>query len=308
MQKLNYDNKKDANCLEESSLQLKPFQLVSLWEMIQISLGKIAAIVSLLTEWQSKLKVHINYSKFLPFPNNITGTSLLSESTHQALNVNNIKELLEEIKKVVNELGLAGSEKFLEQIVADLDKITLMNLQDNLKKLEGIIEAELSEQWAMHIPKNSAWWLNNDNSFGVAVKNAFPSALEDIKEVGNCYALDRPTACVFHSMRILEHGLDALANDVGLVFDVQNWQNIIEQIESEIRKQAKLPKTAEKDARLQFLSAAAKEFMYFKDGWRNHVSHKRTTYDTYQAYSILSHVRSFMMHLAKQLKETQGAI
>jgi hypothetical protein len=105
-------------------------------------------------------------------------------------------------------------------------------------------------------------------------------------------------------MRVLEHGLRALANDVGLTFDVQNWQNIIDQIEAKIRELGKsLPRGVDKNERLQFLSEAAKEFVYFKDGWRNYVSHSRGTYDKHQARSVMEHVKSFMNTLSTKLTE-----
>ena len=67
-------------------------------------------------------------------------------------------------------------------------------------------------------------------------------------------------------MRVLEYGLAAMAKEVGRTFDRQQWQNIIEEIESAIRDLRKSPQTPEKAARLQFLSEAAKEFFYFKTG------------------------------------------
>ena len=104
-------------------------------------------------------------------------------------------------------------------------------------------------------------------------------------------------------MRVLEHGLRALAADLGLTYDVQQWYNIINEIESEIRKQGNMPKSAAKTERLRFLAEAAKEFVYFKDGWRNYVSHARGTYDEHQARNILEHVRSFMNVLSSEIYE-----
>jgi hypothetical protein len=105
-------------------------------------------------------------------------------------------------------------------------------------------------------------------------------------------------------MRILERGLAAMADDFGLVFDLQQWNTIIEQIESKITEIRKtLPRGSGKNERMQFLSEAAKEFFYFKDGWRNYVSHNRGRYDEHQAAGILEHARTFMDHLATQLSE-----
>jgi hypothetical protein len=116
------------------------------------------------------------------------------------------------------------------------------------------------------------------------------------------------TASVFHFMRVLEHGLRSMAANVGVDFGVQNWQTVIDQIESSIRTMAKkLPAGSQKSDRLQFLSEAAKEFSYFKDGWRNYVSHARGTYDVHQARSVMEHVRSFMTTLAAHLQESVSA-
>ena len=87
-----------------------------------------------------------------------------------------------------------------------------------------------------------------------------------------------------------------------LQVDAESWQTIIERIEAKIREVGKaLPRGSEKLLRLGFLSEAAKEFVYFKDGWRNHVSHNRYSYDEHQARSIIEHVRSFMCVLSKNI-------
>ena len=65
----------------------------------------------------------------------------------------------------------------------------------------------------------------------------------------------------------------------------------------------KEPKSTEKSAKLKFYSSAAIQFRYFKDAWRNHVSHGRDTYDEREAYSIWNHVKEFMQTLANELKE-----
>ena len=105
-------------------------------------------------------------------------------------------------------------------------------------------------------------------------------------------------------MRALESGLNALASDVGVVAGVQNWQPIIDQIEAAIKAEAKqLPAGTAKTERLQFLAEAAKEFSHFKDGWRNHIAHNRSSYGEPQALTVMNHVRSFFEVLGRRLKE-----
>jgi hypothetical protein len=94
-----------------------------------------------------------------------------------------------------------------------------------------------------------------------------------------------------------------MAADVNVDFGAQNWQNVIDQIEKEIRVLGKSLAGPSKTERLQRLSMAAKEFVYFKDGWRNHVAHNRSIYDAEQALSMLNHIKAFMGALAQWLKE-----
>lgn len=264
--------------------------------MIQINAQNIAATASLLTEFEAKLKT---LASLVP---TVTSSKLV-DLQHDKLNNKTIDTLLKLSLDVAEKIGLNGTKRLVNLIQGDLDKVTVGNLGNDLRRLQRMLEDELNDEWIMHIPKDNALWFNNGKSFGDKVSDAFPSALNDILEAGNCYALDRPTACVFHAMRILEYGLGALAKDVSQVFDVQQWHTIIEKIEAEIKKLRNLPQGTQKSERLQFLSEAAKEFMYFKEGWRNHVFHKQVIYDMSQAYSVLSHVRTFMQHISIRLRE-----
>jgi hypothetical protein len=142
------------------------------------------------------------------------------------------------------------------------------------------------------------------NAFGDKVSKAFPSAEYDICEAGNCLALSRSTACVFHAMRVLEHGLCALADQFEVPFDNKSWNDVIEPIEKAIRKiknQPNKPENWKEDE--QFYSEAAAQFMHFKNAWRNYTAHRQFKYTEDEAEAIFRHVRDFMMHLARRLNE-----
>jgi len=179
------------------------------------------------------------------------------------------------------------------------------DLRAKVLALRDAIDTELKQYCYYQYPKQKAQILGSWRDDWKAAISAFPSIETEVLRAMDCYALGHDVASVFHSMRILEHGLRAVAADVGLTFDLQQWHNIIEQIESAIVTERKtLSKGEARNERLRFLSEAAKEFFYFKDGWRNYVSHNRADYDEHQALSVLNHVRSFMNHLASQLSET----
>jgi len=136
--------------------------------------------------------------------------------------------------------------------------------------------------------------------FGDAVATAFPSAAIDIHEAGNCLALERWPACVFHCMRVLEIGLAALATTFGVTSI--NWHNVIEECEAKIRKIDSTWGADWKDQQ-KFYSEAARHFMFVKDALRNHIMHVRDVFDEGKALSVWQHTKEFMQQISKRLHE-----
>jgi len=184
-------------------------------------------------------------------------------------------------------------------------KCTYQELYMRVVALREAMEDELRGRKLVLVPGLKAEYCDREDLFGDRVVSAFPSAVKDIKEAGNCYAVDLNTACVFHSMRVLEKGLTALAKAVGAAYTSENWGRILERIEAKIAEMEKISiKTnPAKLADLQFYGEAATEFKYFKNAWRNHVVHSSVRYDQEDALKIMNHVRDFMQHLSLQLSE-----
>ncbi|MCH7889598.1 MAG: hypothetical protein IIA00_10025 [Proteobacteria bacterium] len=210
-----------------------------------------------------------------------------------------MRKYLKEILELCNDIELPVSKELFSGLINDLPQ--------SHRELEIAVKAvtsELQTKLFLFIPPHRAAYYESDSIVNDDVQTEFPNASIEMRIAGNCYAASLSTACVFHCMRALEHGLKALAADVGLSFDIQNWQNIIDQIEAEIAKlRGSLPRGTAKNERLQFLSEAAAEFAHFKDGWRNYVSHNRATYEEAQALNVMSHVQTFFATLATRLKE-----
>ena len=132
-----------------------------------------------------------------------------------------------------------------------------------------------------------------------AALGKFKEARDDVFAGVDCWAMGQATASVFHMMRVVEKGLGHLASEVGLTLAHENWGTIIDLIEKNIANERNsLPKGSQRNERLQFLSEAAIEMRYFKDAWRNYVSHGRGAYDEHNARGIIEHVRAFMTRLS----------
>lgn len=154
----------------------------------------------------------------------------------------------------------------------------------------------------LRIEADSRPFYEQESPFGAPVEAAFPEAVKDIGAASRCYALDEWTACVFHSMRVLEHGLRLIATRFNVDFAVDSWHKVIKGIEDGIAALRNKQGLTEQDRKgIAYYSDAASQFRYFKDAWRNHVSHGREHYDERDAEKVLTHVREFMQHLAKQV-------
>lgn len=120
---------------------------------------------------------------------------------------------------------------------------------------------------------------------------------------------------IFHAMRVVEHGLRALARRLKVALpkkrhiDLEEWGKLISHIEGKIENIDNTRKrTPQREKDLEFYHGAASQFRHFKNAWRNHVMHGRASYDHEEAEKVLRHVHEFMDHIAARVKEGKKRI
>jgi hypothetical protein len=138
----------------------------------------------------------------------------------------------------------------------------------------------------------------------------FPSAQYECEEAVYCYVLERNTASIFHSMRVAEIGLRALARRMrvklpkGKKLEWAEWQMLIKEITKKTETIGQSLKAGpHKDEILEFYNGAIGQFTGFKDEFRNQVMHVRKTYDEFDAEKSLNRVRDFMDKLSDKIDE-----
>ena len=191
--------------------------------------------------------------------------------------------------------------------------ITLLDSQDTAKgrylnsptrELPKRIHEELQSRLFLYMRNQSAALYEHPLEGWDKSQEAFPSAIYDVEEAAKCFALQRSTACVFHTMRVVEHGLKSLAAKFNIGVNHRAWGEIIDQINAAIhgiKKQPSKPADWKEDER--FYSEAASQFMHFKNAWRNYTAHSHFKYTEEEAETIFRHARDFMEHIAKRLTE-----
>jgi len=153
-------------------------------------------------------------------------------------------------------------------------------------------------------------YVDNANLLGNEVATAFPRAVDDIMQAGNCIAAGCSTAAVFHMARIVEWGLRALANDRRITIpknkplDLATWEDVIRELEKAENAIQGYPKTRAREAQYAFYHGALMELKRFKNIVRNPIMHTRDDFDEFTAARVFTHVKGFMEILAKRISET----
>ena len=186
-------------------------------------------------------------------------------------------------------------------------------LHARLKAILKAVERNLDDRKFMYVPANQAPYWNNFFWLGKDFPIAFSHpAKKEATELGSCITAGRWTACVFHSMRLAEHGLRKLAKSVnvtlkdrGKVHPVEfaDWNKIITSIRARIAKIRTLPVGPKKEKELQFYSDCNDHCEYMKDIWRNEVAHTRRFYDKEEAFGVVNRTKEFIQLLSKYYAE-----
>jgi hypothetical protein len=212
-------------------------------------------------------------------------------------------------------LGLSIAPEMIRDLLTRLSSEgppSFQWLKDKLASIADISRKEMRAPIFLCLDKEKARYFTSKDQpylFGKQVHDNFPSTYGDVFEAGACLATARPTAAVFHLMRALEIGLQAL----GAVFDVSldhtNWGKALDQIESRIREMHKEPKwkaIPECKALQEFYSQVASHFGILKDAWRNYTAHARGVYSEDRAALIYENTKAFFEMLATRISDKGG--
>lgn len=283
-------------------LRVNGLRLCTLWDMINSPTYKIVNHAFGLQKMHDDMKRR--YQEYLRHRGDFTPATF-SENDR-----NGIASMDANLRPWLVSHELPESVKRLNRVVAYAAEpdCHIDDLADLIRTLMEQVESELEEKMVFCIPAEDVQFYASPEDWFPKSPSAFPSAKPDMEEACKCYALERYTACVFHSMAVLQIGLYTLAHDLGVFLkypvELAEWQEVISEIEKKIEPLRQLPRShPQKDILLSFYSGCASQFRYFKDTWRNHVAHMRETYSKGDAHTVLSHVRDFMEALSTRLHE-----
>ena len=277
-------------------------RIVSFWDMLQIETRELFSAVTFISATVGQYKTFLNLAHLSLSTTHVTRSSL--DNRAQLLNAIQI------LARSCSQFGFHSTADFAQSaerrcldLLAYPDQLRATQIQTLLSALEPlpqsfVIEATSRKFYAMSAETHQ-FVKDADDLLGQSVVDAFPGTKFDVEEAGKCLGYSLWTAAVMHTMRMLEIGLQALAEHVQVVPQA-NWNTTLNLIEKKLREVSK--KVDGEDAE-QWAAETGTHLRFVKNAWRNQAMHPNTTYDQQRAIDIFDNARSFMQQLARQVSE-----
>ena len=219
---------------------------------------------------------------------------------------NQLKTALEYLLNGCATIDLDATKHLAGKLLSEVEiGMNAEELDAKIDSIQSVARNELNSRKFLYVPKELAEYYDNKSICGSLVAEKFPKAVPDIIEAGNCYALGRPTACVFHLMRVIPYGMSVLAKKLkvkyGAPIESLEWGSIITPIDKAVRLLQQQARSKKRAADQKYYSEVVSHLYFCKDAWRNHVSHGHDPYDMPKAKSVMDHVGLVMSLLADRM-------
>lgn len=175
------------------------------------------------------------------------------------------------------------------------EKVLAADYRVDVKSFVKALHAEVRSHLFMRVDYEYSKYFKGE-SFGLDVRDKFPSAIRDIEDGGKCLACGQGTACVFHMMRVMEVGLRSLARSLGIPY-APSWESYLSQIEKKISAKHKSKNVKWKRDEPYFRDILG-DLQNVKIAWRNPTMHIVRHYTQDEAEDVFRMVRTFMTRLA----------
>jgi hypothetical protein len=260
------------------------FRIVSLWDMVPFYAVVFFNIHTQLVIWEK-----------------IIENKATEQNGHLVITLpEDTKESFTGIPAALDEIEFNVSKRSAEETVSFVNSDDVLDAQE-LRHLFRCFRAafmfEVENRRVLMLPTSRDDFYDKEGTFLSAellTKLSKLNLTEDAAEAGNCFALGRYTACVFHLMRIMERVVQHFGQRAKISLDVKkaNWDNILKQVKkmTEI-KETDTPKIKKKKLRYQTFY---NRLDAVRVAWRNQVMHPKVTYTPEEAKEVLDAVKLFV--------------
>ena len=221
-----------------------------------------------------------------------------------------LRRFRQELAELEARLTISEVDRFIDRL--ESYAITVSEFSYFVKSVRLRLQDEMSSTNLLALnSEDQNYFSPRSPLFGDLIPEKFPTNGEfELDEAAKCLALGRPTAAVFHLMRLMEVGIRALARCLQIPDPLKpaerNWGHIIGEIKKRI--DARWPTAATRahgdGALFEQLHASLDAV---RNPWRNATMHVESKYTDDQAKHILIAVKGFMEKLASRTDENGEA-
>jgi hypothetical protein len=244
----------------------------------------------------------------------LTAKCRLRETETHPETVNpSLRKNVEILRHLAEKIGLDAAVTSAADFVDGLDHTDPNTLTRGFvaERVEDILrraEDQLGKRLFLFMPNEKACYWLDEQPFGEEVANGFSKLAYDIGEAAKCFAAGRWTATVFHLMRVMEHGLQRLVQQLRIEECNLNrpWGIILSDIGKAINALPGArspshpnPPTPEERSTYERFAETAAYLKHVKDTWRDTTMHTTKTYNEEEAEKVFRNVRDFTQSLVR---------
>ena len=202
--------------------------------------------------------------------------------------------------------NLVVSAKTMERTINEFraQVPTFRRAQNAMESWHNCFVSELETQMFFAILPHRISYIPGTGGICDSLKDAladFPDAIYDADQAGSCFATGNFSACVYHLMRVAEHGLVSVAASLKVDPDKlsKGWDGCIQGIEGAIKTIASTKPTVDWQSEVKKYSDLCSWFTTIKTGWRNPASHIPRVYLEPSASGMFSSTAALVEHLKR---------
>jgi hypothetical protein len=238
------------------------------------------------------------------------GIAILNWDKHTKKEEVKIKNWLSKVISESEFIGLnltkRGAQRFLDKFASEKNS---NNLAGDLDTLSQRFDDEIEAIQFFYVRPEKLSWFENTESAGEQFKSKFPKANAELIEAGNCFALARYTACVFHLTRALEIVLSSLHHALNIPEETDprnnTWGRKLGRISDKISENDNNPPAGWSN-NAAFYKKVNALLAAVKTPLRDDTVHIATVYDETGAGCVFMAMLGALNQVATKLSESNG--
>lgn len=225
-----------------------------------------------------------------------------------------IAKHLRELKDIVASINMTMTVRGIAPVLEAMEGNGSIGIGWSRHQLNGIVHRardELMDVEAFVLDKSEQRYFDpKEPLFGAKFASDFQTdGVFELDEAAKCFALGRPTACVFHVMRLMEVALEAIRKCLAIPDPIKdaerNWGVILRKVKEAIDPpKGASPRTWSAPTEKALFEEIYVSLDAVRNAWRNATMHVEKKYTDEEAEHILIAARGFIKKVADRMNES----